>query len=94
MELADVLDSKSSGSDTVRVRPPLPAPERENSDSSLFSLSATVSGIRSNLPPSEASVWVLTPALTLLMTPVLVPFLSSEAALVESVFSPQAKKRF
>ena len=26
MELADVLDSKSSGSDTVRVRPPLPAP--------------------------------------------------------------------
>ena len=25
MELADVLDSKSSGSDTVRVRPPLPA---------------------------------------------------------------------
>ena len=28
MELADVLDSKSSGSDTVRVRPPLPAPEK------------------------------------------------------------------
>ena len=28
MELADVLDSKSSGSDTVRVRPPLPAPRR------------------------------------------------------------------
>ena len=26
MELADVLDSKSSGSDTVRVRPPPPAP--------------------------------------------------------------------
>ena len=26
MELADVLDSKSSGSDSVRVRPPLPAP--------------------------------------------------------------------
>ena len=29
MELADVLDSKSSGSDTVRVRPPLPAPEKD-----------------------------------------------------------------
>ena len=26
MELADVLDSKSSGSNTVRVRPPPPAP--------------------------------------------------------------------
>ena len=26
MELADVPDSKSGGSDTVRVRPPLPAP--------------------------------------------------------------------
>ena len=26
MELADVLDSKSSGSDTMRVRFPLPAP--------------------------------------------------------------------
>lgn len=30
MELADVLDSKSSGSDTVRVRPPLPAPAKDN----------------------------------------------------------------
>ena len=30
MELADVLDSKSSGSDTVRVRPPLPAPNNRN----------------------------------------------------------------
>ena len=29
MELADVLDSKSSGSDTVRVRPPLPAPSKK-----------------------------------------------------------------
>ena len=27
MELADVLDSKSSGSDTVSVRPRSPAPE-------------------------------------------------------------------
>ena len=30
MELADVLDSKSSGSDTVRVRPPLPAPTKKS----------------------------------------------------------------
>ena len=30
MELADVLDSKSSGSDTVRVRPPPPAPNSKN----------------------------------------------------------------
>ncbi len=29
MELADVLDSKSSGSDTVPVRPRSPAPKRE-----------------------------------------------------------------
>ena|GEM_PF-2848902 len=29
MELADVSDSKSDGSDTVRVRPPLPAPEND-----------------------------------------------------------------
>ena len=29
MELADVSDSKSDGSDTVRVRPPLPAPKKE-----------------------------------------------------------------
>ena len=28
MELADVPDSKSGGSDTVRVRPPSPAPEK------------------------------------------------------------------
>ena len=32
MELADVLDSKSSGSDTVRVRPPLPAPIKRKCD--------------------------------------------------------------
>ena len=29
MELADVPDSKSGGSDTVRVRPPLPAPNKK-----------------------------------------------------------------
>ena len=28
MELADVTDSKSVGSDTVRVRPPPPAPKQ------------------------------------------------------------------
>ena len=28
MELADVPDSKSGGSDTVRVRPPRPAPTK------------------------------------------------------------------
>ena len=36
MELADVLDSKSSGSDTVRVRPPLPAPKKHFVRSAFF----------------------------------------------------------
>ena len=31
MELADVPDSKSGGSDTVRVRPPPPAPNKNES---------------------------------------------------------------
>ena len=31
MELADVLDSKSSGSDTVPVRPRSPAPKKRHS---------------------------------------------------------------
>ena len=30
LELADEVDSKSIGSDTVRVRPPLPAPKQYN----------------------------------------------------------------
>ena len=30
MELADVTDSKSVGSDTVRVQVPLPAPNQKN----------------------------------------------------------------
>ena len=36
MELADVLDSKSSGSDTVRVRPPPPAPKKAFAYASAF----------------------------------------------------------
>ena len=45
MELADVLDSKSSGSDTVRVRPPLPAPtEKGRPTGRPFSVGATKSG--------------------------------------------------
>ena len=33
MELADVLDSKSSGSDTVSVRPRSPAPKKQRGNS-------------------------------------------------------------
>ena len=36
MELADVPDSKSGGSDTVRVRPPLPAPKNRLHAKSVF----------------------------------------------------------
>ena len=36
MELADVPDSKSGGSDTVRVRPPLPAPEKSTRKRAFF----------------------------------------------------------
>ena len=36
MELADVLDSKSSGSDTVRVRPPPPAPKKQPAFAGCF----------------------------------------------------------
>ena len=36
MELADVLDSKSSGSDTVSVRPRSPAPNRKTSKTLRF----------------------------------------------------------
>ena len=38
MELADVPDSKSGGSDTVRVRPPLPAPVKALVSASAFRL--------------------------------------------------------
>lgn len=37
MELADVPDSKSGGSDTVRVRPPPPAPKKRYARAYLFS---------------------------------------------------------
>ena len=44
MELADVLDSKSSGSDTVRVRPPLPAPEKKHASACFFQRNKSLAG--------------------------------------------------
>ena len=38
MELADVLDSKSSGSDTVSVRPRSPAPKKTADEKSFCGL--------------------------------------------------------
>ena len=46
MELADVTDSKSVGSDTVWVRVPPPAPSSETLDPSAFE----ASGVSSFLP--------------------------------------------
>ena len=52
MELADVLDSKSSGSDTVRVRPPLPAPNKNEAYASFF----VVCNVKSNKRGGEGRV--------------------------------------
>ena len=52
MELADVLDSKSSGSDTVSVRPRPPAPKNKEGFTPLYFLVPWSK--RRNGPPSEA----------------------------------------
>ena len=52
MELADVPDSKSGGSDTVWVRPPLPAPKRNDnflSEDCRFFLFFSLFSFRSSL---------------------------------------------
>ncbi len=51
MELADVLDSKSSGSDTVSVRPRPPAPKNKEGTTPLYFL-PTVEEVE---PTSEQS---------------------------------------
>ncbi len=55
MELADVLDSKSSGSDTVPVRPRSPAPLKlRQSETDIKSLQTTASEASLSVPRSPA----------------------------------------